>query len=104
MEEPETAREPVRQARSRGVTLTREHGLLMALTKTVVQTAPVEEMSEHLGYDEHEISAHFADVYVHRDDAALAAPGCSGLGPPPRQVGDRVEQRVGGHVAAEVGR
>ena len=53
-EELEAARELVRQARSRGVALTGPDGLLKALTKTVIETALDEEMSEHLGYDEHE--------------------------------------------------
>jgi putative transposase len=53
-EELEAARELVRQARSRGVALTGPRGLLKALTKTVVETALDEEMSEHLGYDKHE--------------------------------------------------
>jgi putative transposase len=53
-EELETARELVRQARARGVALTGPHGLLKALTKTVIETALDEEMSEHLGYDKHE--------------------------------------------------
>jgi transposase-like protein len=53
-EELETARELVRQARTRGVALTGPHGLLKTLTKTVIETALDEEMSEHLGYDKHE--------------------------------------------------
>ena len=53
-EELETARGLVRQARSRGVDLTGPQGLLKALTKTDIETALDEEMSEHLGYDKHE--------------------------------------------------
>jgi transposase-like protein len=53
-EELEAARELVRQARDRGVALTGPDGLLKALTKTVIETALEEEMSEHLGYDRHE--------------------------------------------------
>ena len=53
-EELETARELVRQARSRGVDLTGLQGLLKALTKTVIETTLGEEMFEHLGYDKHE--------------------------------------------------
>jgi putative transposase len=53
-EELDTARELVRQARSRGVALKGPDGLLKALTKTVIETALDEEMSEHLGYDKHE--------------------------------------------------
>jgi len=52
-EELEAARELVRQARDRGVALTGPDGLLKALTKTVIETALDEEMSEHLGYDKH---------------------------------------------------
>jgi transposase-like protein len=54
VEELEAARELVRQARDRGVALTGPDGLLKALTKTVIETALEEEMSEHLGYDKHE--------------------------------------------------
>jgi transposase-like protein len=61
-EELETARELVRQARTRGVALTGPQGLLKTLTKTVIETALDEEMSEHLGYDKHE------SVGVHRRD------------------------------------
>ena len=49
--ELDAARELVRLARDRGVALTGPDGLLKALTKTVIETAPDEEMSEHLGYD-----------------------------------------------------
>src|SRR6478752_3971181 len=45
------ARELVRQARAHGVALTGPDGLLKALTRTVIETALDEEMSEHLGYD-----------------------------------------------------
>jgi len=53
-EELEAARELVRQARDRGVALTGPDGLLKALTKTVIETALEEEMSDHLGYDKHQ--------------------------------------------------
>ena len=52
--EIEAARELVRQARDRGVALTGPDGLLKALTKTVIETALDEEMSEHLGYDKND--------------------------------------------------
>ena len=51
--ELEAARELVRQARERGVALTGPDELLKALTKTVIETALDEEMSDHLGYDKH---------------------------------------------------
>lgn len=55
VDELEVARkEPVRQAREAGVALTGPGGLLKAMTKTVIETAPDEELSEHLGYDRHD--------------------------------------------------
>lgn len=43
----------VRQARAEGVALTGPDGLLKALTKTVLEAALDEELTEHLGYDKH---------------------------------------------------
>jgi transposase-like protein len=48
------AAELVRQARERGVSLTGPDGLLKQLTKTVIETALNEEMTEHLGYEKHD--------------------------------------------------
>ena len=56
VEELEIARELVRTARARGVALTGPDGMLKVLTKTVIETALDEEMSEHLGYDKHEVA------------------------------------------------
>lgn len=56
IEELEIARELVRSARARGVALTGPDGMLKALTKTVIETALDEEMSEHLGYDKHQVA------------------------------------------------
>ena len=53
-EELAIARELVRSARARGAALTGPEGLLKALTKTVLDTALDEEMTEHLGYDKHD--------------------------------------------------
>ena len=53
-EELEVARELVRSARDRGAALTGPDGLLKALTKTVIETALDEEMTDHLGYDRHD--------------------------------------------------
>ena len=44
-------REMVRSAKQRGLDLTGPDGLLKLLTKTVLETALEEEMTEHLGYD-----------------------------------------------------
>ncbi|GAB3917729.1 hypothetical protein GCM10011575_41690 [Microlunatus endophyticus] len=43
----------VRQARDSGMSLTGPNGLLKALTKTMIETALDEEISDHLGYDKH---------------------------------------------------
>jgi len=51
VDELEVARELVRHARDAGVALTGPGGLLKAITKTVIETALDEELSEHLGYD-----------------------------------------------------
>jgi hypothetical protein len=53
-EELAIARELVRSARARGVAMTGPGGMLKALTKTVIETALDEEMTDHLGYDKHE--------------------------------------------------
>ena len=52
--EAEAARELVRLARERGLALTGPDGLLKRLTKTVIETALNEEMTEHLGYAKHD--------------------------------------------------
>ena len=54
VDELEVARELVRRAREAGVALTGPDGLLKAMTKTVIETALDEELSEHLGYDRHD--------------------------------------------------
>jgi putative transposase len=46
--------ELVRQARERGISLTGPDGLLKQLTKTVIETALNEELTEHLGYEKHD--------------------------------------------------
>jgi putative transposase len=47
-------RELVRAARARGEDLTGPNGLLKTITKTVLESALEEEMSEHLGFDRHQ--------------------------------------------------
>jgi Transposase, Mutator family len=44
----------VRQARERGLSLTGPGGLLKQSTKTVLETALNEELTEHLGYEKHD--------------------------------------------------
>ena len=52
-ESPEltAARELVRQAKEQGLSLTGPDGLLKQLTKTMLETAFNEELTEHLGHD-----------------------------------------------------
>jgi len=51
--EQQAATELVRLAREQGLSLTGPDGLLKQLTKTVLETALNEEMTEHLGYEKH---------------------------------------------------
>src|SRR5215208_6521034 len=52
--EQQAAAELVRQAREQGLSLTGPDGLLKQLTKTVLETALNEEITEHLGYEKHD--------------------------------------------------
>ncbi|UPW14376.1 IS256 family transposase [Gordonia amicalis] len=45
-----------RSSRAQGVALTGPDGLLKALTKSVLEAALDEEMTEHLGYDKHDVA------------------------------------------------
>jgi putative transposase len=47
-------REMVKSAKERGLDIAGPDGLLKMLTKTVLETALEEEMSDHLGYDKHD--------------------------------------------------
>ena len=47
------AEELVRQAREQGLWLTGPDGLLKQLTKTVLETALNQELTEHLGHEKH---------------------------------------------------
>jgi putative transposase len=52
--EEKAAAELVRLAKEQGLSLTGPDGLLKQLTKTVIETALNEEMTEHLGYEKHD--------------------------------------------------
>jgi putative transposase len=52
--EQQAAAELVRQAKERGLSLTGPDGLLKQLTKSVIEAALSEEMTEHLGYEKNE--------------------------------------------------
>src|SRR6185437_9923716 len=51
--EQRVAEELVRRAREQGLSLTGPDGLLKQLTKTVLETALNQEMTEHLGHEKH---------------------------------------------------
>ncbi len=51
--EQQAAAELVRMAKEQGLSLTGPDGLLKQLTKTVLETALHEEMTEHLGHEKH---------------------------------------------------
>ena len=51
--EERAAKELVRRAREQGLSLTGPDGLLKQLTKTVLETALNQEMTEHLGHEKH---------------------------------------------------
>ena len=53
----ELAQRLVEQAREQGVDLVGPGGLLTGLTKTVLETALEQEISEHLGYDCEDLAA-----------------------------------------------
>jgi putative transposase len=55
--EADAARELVRMAKEQGLALTGPNGLLKQLTKTVIETALDEELTEHLGYGRHDTAA-----------------------------------------------
>ncbi len=52
--EQQAAVELIRLAKEQGLSLTGPDGLLKQLTKTVLETALNEEMTEHLGYEKHD--------------------------------------------------
>jgi len=54
--EEKVAEELVRRAREQGLSLTGPDGLLKQLTKTVLETALNQEMTEHLGHDRHALA------------------------------------------------
>jgi putative transposase len=51
--EQQAAEELVRRAREQGLSLTGPEGLLKQLTKTVLETALNQELTEHLGHEKH---------------------------------------------------
>jgi putative transposase len=54
--EAQAAVDLVRLAKEQGLSLTGPDGLLKQLTKTVLETALAEEMTEHLGYEKNDLA------------------------------------------------
>jgi transposase-like protein len=52
--ELDAAKELVRLAKEQGLALTGPDGLSKVLTKTVLETALNDELTDHLGYDKHD--------------------------------------------------
>ena len=67
--EAEAAAELVRLAKEQGLSLTGPDGLLKQLTKTVLETALNEEMTEHLGYEKHDPAGAGVGQHPQRDPA-----------------------------------
>jgi len=59
--EQQAATELVRLAKEQGLSLTGPDGLLKQLTKSVIESALGEEMTEHLGYEKHDPAGIGAD-------------------------------------------
>lgn len=55
IDQQQLAQELVDKARAEGVELVGASGLLTRLTKSVLETALQAEMTEHLGYDKHDV-------------------------------------------------
>ena len=76
--EQEAAVELVRRAREQGLSLTGPDGLLKQLTKTVIETALNEEMTEHLGYEKHDPAGSGERQRPQRDPAKTVLTGGTG--------------------------
>ena len=56
IDEHQIAEQLLAQAKEQGVSLIGPGGLLGGLTKTVLETALEAEMTEHLGYEKHQVT------------------------------------------------
>src|SRR5258705_1218841 len=85
--EAQVAAELVWLAQEQGLSLTGPDGLLKQLTKTVLETALNEEMTEHLGYEKHD------PVGAGTGDIRNGTPGEDGVD---RHHGPRRDRRAAG--------
>ena len=90
--EQQAAAELVRLAQEQGLSLTGPDGLLKQLTKTVLETALNEEMTEHLGYEKHDPAGAGTGQYPQRH------PGQDGVDRHHRPGGARCATRPGRDV------
>ena len=81
-------------AREQGLSLTGPDGLLKQLTKTVIETALNEEMTEHLGYEKHDPAGAGTGNVRNGTRAKTVLTEATGAG------GDRCAARPGRHVRA----
>src|SRR4051812_32206782 len=88
--ELDAAKELVRLAKEQGLALTGPDGLLKALTRTVLETALNEELTEHLGYDKHDPAGAGTGQHPYGSGADTGLTGHSwpvGVGNPAGPVG-----------------
>lgn len=57
IDEHQIAAQLLAQAKEQGIRLIGSGGLWAGMTKTVLETAPEAEMTEHLGYEKHQVTA-----------------------------------------------
>ena len=74
------AAELVERARSEGVELTGDNGLLTALVRQVLQTGLEVEMTDHLGYEPHAVEGRGSGNNVEQQGPARPAPRWFGPG------------------------
>src|SRR4051794_23715658 len=92
--EVEAAKEFLKLASDRGLSLTGPDGLLKQFTKNVLETALSEEMTEHLGHEKNRAPDGRTSANIQRDPAA------DGADRGDRPGGDRGPSRPGRHVRA----
>src|ERR1700709_394587 len=92
--EAAAAAELVRMAKERGWSLTGPDGLLKQLTKTVLETALNQEMTEHLGYEKHDPAGRESGNVLGRHPRQDGADGVD------RACGDRGAAGPGRHASA----
>ena len=76
--EQQAAVELVRLAKEQGLSLTGPDGLLKQLTKSVIETALGEEMTEHLGYEKHDPAGIGSDNIRNGSRSKTVLPGNTG--------------------------